>query len=309
MCPDLYSVTGNKSTNSSSGAVSSGGKCQVDETFDLRKSASYHLSFELSPRTISFCVLDTLSNKYIALYQEEIANEGLDKAGTQLLTLLQTQELLSAKYKSSSIIMVSEQFTTVPEAIFNPAKARTFLDFNIEGTERGIKGIEVLSDKMKSIDAHSVYALSGTMLTNLRSALVGVSILHHTTSLLDTLLRLYKNQNQEICFLHVQKGIFSIVVIKGNDLKLCNNFLYNSKEDLVYYTLFVFEQLKLNPESVDTVLLGEIDKSTEEYAIIYTYIRNLRFIDRNQGFNYSYVLDSLPPQYHFNLFSQYHCVS
>jgi hypothetical protein len=205
--------------------------------------------------------------------------------------------------------MVSEQFTTVPAAIFDPAKARTFLDFNIEGTQSGSKGIEVLSDKMKSIDAHSVYALPGTMLTNLRSALVGVSILHHTTSLIDTLLRLYKNQNQEICFLHVQKGIFSIVVIKGNDLKLCNNFLYNSKEDLVYYTLFVFEQLKLNPESVDTVLLGEIDKSTEEYAIIYTYIRNLRFIDRNQVFNYSYVLDSLPSQYHFNLFSQYHCVS
>ena len=103
MCPDLYSVTGNKSADSSSNAVSSVGNGQVDETFDLKKSASYHLSFELSPRTISFCVLDTLSNKYIALYQEEIANNGLDKAGTQLLTLLQTHELLSAKYKSASI--------------------------------------------------------------------------------------------------------------------------------------------------------------------------------------------------------------
>ena len=309
MCPDLYSVTGSKSDDSSSKAASSTRKSRVDETFDLKKTASYHLSIELSPRVISFCVLDTLSNKYIALYEEAIVDEGLGKATGQLLSLLQTHELLSSKYKSYSVIVVTEQFTTVPAAIFDSAKARAFLDFNIEGVESSEQAIEVLSDKMKSADAHSVYPLPGEMLVNMRSALEGVTIIHHTTCLVDTVLKIYKNQNREICFLHIQDGIFSIVVVKGNDLRYCNNFLYNSTEDLVYYTLFVFEQLKLNPETADTVLIGEIDKNSPEYAMLYTYIRNLRFIDRNQGFAYSYVMDDLPSQHHFNLFSQFHCVS
>jgi len=309
MCPDLYSVTGSKLADSSSKAASSSAKAQVDETFDLKKTASYHLAIELSPRVISFCVLDTLSNKYIAFYEEAVVEEGLSKANGQLLAILQTHELLSSKYKSYSVIVVTEQFTTVPAAIFDSAKARAFLDFNIEGIENSDQSLEVLSDKMKSVDAHSVYTLPGEMLTNLKSALEGVTIIHHTTCLVDTVLKTYKNQNREICFLHIQNGIFSIVVVKGNDLRFCNNFLYTSKEDLVYYTLFVFEQLKLNPETADTVLIGEIDKSSPEYAMLYTYIRNLRFIDRNQGFRYSYVMDELPSQYHFNLFSQFHCVS
>ncbi|MBL4577246.1 MAG: DUF3822 family protein, partial [Flavobacteriales bacterium] len=78
---------------------------------------------------------------------------------------------------------------------------------------------------------------------------------------------------------------------------------------LAYYTLFVCEQLKLNPESVEMILLGERGKDSQEYRILYSYIRNLRFINRNPGFTYSYKMDGVPGHYHFNLFSLFDCVS
>ena len=262
MCPDLHSVTSDKSANPV--ATSTTGTSYADDTFDLKKSASYHVSIELGPRSLAFCILDTLSNQYVALHQEEVVNDGMGNASSQLLSLLQTHEYLNAKFKSSSVLLASEKFTTVPNAIFDPAKAGAFLDFNIDGVDSSKRDVEILSDKMEGIDAHNIYALSREILDKIKKSLPGVSIIHHTTSLITTLMGLYKNQNQEICFLHVQKGLFTIIVIKGNDLKLCNNFIYNTKEDFAYYTLFVFEQLKINPELVDTVLLGEIDKNTED---------------------------------------------
>jgi len=308
MCPELHSVKDDKSTAPQpSNAIDK--NLLVDTTFDPKKAESYHLSTELGTHAISFCVLDTLSNKYIALYQDELDTGDLISAGERLIELVQNHQILSPKYKSASLALVGEQFTTVPEPLFDKSKVREFLDFNVETVDVTSDSIEVLTDRLQSVDAFNLYAVPRETLSNIRSVLGGLKIMHHTSSLVDTLMNLNKNQNRDTCFLHIQKGLFSIVVINGNELKFCNNFVYNSVEDLAYYTLFVFEQLNLNPESVDTSILGEFGKNSKEYEILYTYIRNLRFIERNGGYTYSYVMDQLPGHYHFNLFSQYNCVS
>jgi len=281
----------------------------VDDAFDPKRSDSYHLSIELSARNISFCILDTFSNKYLALHQESVEGNGIVGAANHLIQMLQSYELLQPSYKSASLVLVDEQFTTVPAPLYDKSREHTFLDFNIEGTEASSQDVALLVDKLQGIEAYNIYALPHEVVENLRAALGNLRILHHTTCLIDTLLALHKNQNRETCFLHIQDGLFSILVIAGNELKICNNFLYNSKEDLAYYTLFVCEQLKLNPESLEMTLLGELGKDSQEYGILYSYIRNLRFIDRNPGFSYSYKMDAVPGHYHFNLFSLFDCVS
>jgi len=312
MCPKLHSVTGKQPKSTPPARLKNSpteNKSFVDEAFDINKAKSYHISIELGARTIAACILDTLSNKYVGFYQEKQIGNSVAEAAARLLNLVQTHEILSPKYKSASISILNEQFTTVPHPIYDKAKLPTFLHFNNEGVEANDAGIEVLADKLEGIDAYNIYAMPKDTLTNLRAAFSKLSIVHHTSSLVDTLLNLTKNQNRKTCFLHVQDSLFTIVVIDGNDLKFCNNFSFNSPEDLAYYTLFVFEQLNLNPELVDAMLLGEFDRSSSEYAILYKYIRYMKFIDRNKGFKYSYVMDPIPGHYYFNLFSQYNCVS
>lgn len=312
MCPQKHSVTNGPSVKLVS--VHSKGDSPrnlglVDDAFDPKRSDSYHLSIELSVRSISFCVLDTLGNKYLALHHESVTGEGITGAVNHLIQMLQTHELLRPSYKSTSLVLVDERFTTVPAPLYDKSKKHTFLDFNIHGGGAPTHESTLFVDKLQGIEAYNVYALPNEVLGNLQAAFGNVRILHHTTCLIDTLLGLHKNQNRETCFLHIQEGLFSILFIDGNELKFCNNFLYNSKEDLAYYTLFVCEQLKLNPESVEMILLGERGKDSQEYRILYSYIRNLRFINRNPGFTYSYKMDEVPGHYHFNLFSLFDCVS
>jgi len=39
--------------------------------------------------------------------------------------------------------------------------------------------------------------------------------------------------------------------------------------------------MKLNPEAVETVLCGSITSENDLYDILYTYVRNVSFIDRS----------------------------
>lgn len=69
-----------------------------------------------------------------------------------------------------------------------------------------------------------------------------------------------------------------IVVIREEQLLLCNTFDYQTKEDFIYYILFVAEQLQLDPESVPVTFLGNITKEDPRYQITYEFVRTLNFI-------------------------------
>jgi hypothetical protein len=67
------------------------------------------------------------------------------------------------------------------------------------------------------------------------------------------------------------------------------------------------EELQLNPESIEMTLLGEIDKSSSIYEVLYKYIRNIDFIERNDFYSYSYAMDELPAHFFYNLLNVGSC--
>jgi hypothetical protein len=52
------------------------------------------------------------------------------------------------------------------------------------------------------------------------------------------------------------------VIVKDKELLFCNTFTYETKEDFIYYILFTTEQLKLDPEDLDLILLGNIHEDS-----------------------------------------------
>jgi hypothetical protein len=63
--------------------------------------------------------------------------------------------------------------------------------------------------------------------------------------------------------------------------------------------------LQLNPENIEVILLGEVEKNSEIYSIAQKYIRNLKFGERNDNADYSYQLQTLPKHLYFTLFNSY----
>ena len=88
-------------------------------------------------------------------------------------------------------------------------------------------------------------------------------------------------------------------------LKNNNSFDFNTKEDILYYTLFTFEQLKINTETVNLVLYGDIIKGESIYQLLYEYIRKIKFGSKPHHINLSSEFNSIQAYRFYALFSQH----
>ena len=66
-----------------------------------------------------------------------------------------------------------------------------------------------------------------------------------------------------------------ITVISHKKLILYNRYAFDTKEDVVYYLLFTYEQLGFDTEIVPLKLFGQIEEDDEIFLLCYTYIKDI----------------------------------
>ncbi len=80
-----------------------------DETLDINSTENYELSVQLSTSDLSFCILDTLRNKFVLLRSYEPD----DKKEFEIIGLkdiLNTDDFLSKHYKK---VLISHSFSKI----------------------------------------------------------------------------------------------------------------------------------------------------------------------------------------------------
>ena len=282
---------------------------QVQSAFDkslrIEESKNQRLSIQLSPDGFSFCIYDKQRNKLSGIQTfafEDVAN---DRALNLLLTdLLPTIPHLQAEYDKVRIAVENPKSTLLPSALFDTQHLQQYLEFNhrINATEL------VLYDRIPMPDAVNVWAFSETIYHKLLQFFPAATIQHHATALIDSLLLQYKNRNAgPLVFVNVRKRFFDIVVLNNNSLQLCNAFRFVTNEDFVYYLLFVFEQLGINPELSGVVLYGDIQSGAPLFEYLNRYFRHLQLGQRNAAQKFSYVFDTIPEHHFYNLIHLQQC--
>jgi hypothetical protein len=116
------------------------------------------------------------------------------------------------------------------------------------------------------------------------------------------------NNNTEKAYLYLIQNKVTITVFKENKLIFNNSFDYLTKEDLLYFVLFSFEQLKLSTENIEVILFGAIEKDDEYFNLLYDYIRNIKLGKRPHQFTFPIEFNSLAEHKYFGLFTQVLCV-
>jgi len=86
---------------------------------------------------------------------------------------------------------------------------------------------------------------------------------------------------------------FDLLVLKGNKLKYCIAFHFLTPEDIVYYVIFVFEQLNLNPERNKPGPSRNVDRFSPVFDLLFRYIRNIEFLSRNEGFQLQAIYSTM----------------
>jgi hypothetical protein len=273
----------------------------VDETADVKQNKQAVLHVLAGAGSLALALLDSNQNKFVALESYNLQNTfTADALALALDQVLSTHPFLKKDYAAVRFAYDSHRSTLVPEALYDPAALDSYIRFNhsLEKDET------VYSDQLRNMDTRNIFILPNVLQKTMQALYPQVKFQHSSSALLEGLARQYKNETKPKLVIHVSLTHFEIVLFEGKHLKFYNTFRHQTSEDFIYYLLFVCEQLKLNPETLDLILIGEIERNSAIYAILQKYVRNIRFGERPEVFAYAHPLNTIPKHFYANLFSQ-----
>jgi len=276
----------------------------LDEAFDTAKVSAYQLILQIGLDSLSIAVNEKQKNKFIAL--EVFAFQNLysfNEIVTVWEVLLQKSKLIFNNYKSVICIIANNSSTLVPEPLFEEGSGHKYLQFNVPLQWNDF----VQTDHLKSIDSRNVFALPSELKNKLDAAFTSIHYRHCSSVLVESVISQNKNQTGKKLYVHVQQTHFEVILIEGKKLVFYNTFHYRSAEDFIYYLLFVCEQLHLNPENIEVVIVGEVEKNSAIISLAQKYIRMVKFGERYSDAALGYQLQTLPHYFYYILFSN--CLS
>ena len=268
------------------------------DNFNIALANSYHLSIQLGISYFSYCLLNTTTFTYN--YAKIHTLLSADDTAAEITEIINNDAIIKAEFSSQSVAFVNFPSTLVPSSLYKKEEAETVLACNTE-----IMG-KVLADTILSQKAHLIYSVPKSILTIVNNFFPKAKQKSQESILIQQYSQL--NNNTEKAYLYLNQKTVTITFFKGNKLIFNNSFAYITKEDLLYFVLFSFEQLKLSTENIEVILFGSIEKDDEFFNLLYDYIRNLKLGKRPHQFTFPVEFDSLAEHKYFGLFTQVLCV-
>jgi len=272
----------------------------LDETFDKNQAHHYNLAIQYGLNGLSFCLFDTVKNKYIAFrhYPE------IDSRQEALSPILESDDLLQLKFKETRFLYDAGKNTLVPDAFFDESRAETLYKFNL-GDE---KCSSIHFNKIQDPLALNIFAYSQSILTKFRKVFPKIEIYHRTTPFIENLMEESARWPRSNAFVYIHKGILDIGVAHLRKLEFFNSFNYQNNADIAYYILNVLEQFNLSATLTEVYISVDLEKHEELFNYLQSYLQHIKFIKPSEKFTYSYIFDEFQLTRFANLFNLALCV-
>lgn len=248
----------------------------------VKDSFRKHLSIQFNLGGFSFCISDVVSyeiQNFTSYSFDEVCNSP-EELLKEIEAVVKDNSFFKQDFETVTVIHQNTLSTLVPDALFNPEELNTYLDYNIKTLTTDF----IAFDSLSQIEAKNVYVPYVNINNFFFQKFGEFTYKHHATVLIDKLLLKTKNSTDKQFYVNVSKQQIDIVVIERSKLLFSNSFIYNTKEDFIYYILFTAEQLELNPEKLLLYFCGDINTNDEIYLITYQYIRNVDFVTSSTHF-------------------------
>lgn len=271
----------------------------IQESINLNSNNTdnYIMTIQYSLDGLSFVVFDTVENKFIALkhYHTTEKNVSLE---TLLLELQEKESLNFNEFKTVNILIDNNNNTLVPKDYFQEESKEDYLSL------LNIKHSNVLTDDIAEHNIVNVYSYDD----NLNLSVNNIKIYHSSSILIKKLLKEFSGRSPETrAFVNVKNNSYELIIINNDKLVFHNYFNFNTKEDFLYFILFTFDQLNIDNESIPLYFIGFIEEKSPVVELCSRYIRNIRFSNRDNDFNYINELNSVPYYYYYTLYSFISC--
>lgn len=271
----------------------------IQESINLnsKKTDNYIMTIQHSLDGLSFVIFDNAENKFIALKHYHISEKNISLE-TLLIELQEKESWKLEDFKNVNILIDNNNNTFVPKEYFQEEMKENYLSLlNIEHSN-------VLTDDIKGSDIVNVYSSQDKFTLSKEN----VKTYHSSSILIKKLIKEFSSRNPETrAFVNVKNNSYELIILNNDKLIFHNYFSFNTKEDFLYFLLFTFDQHNIDNESIPLYFLGFIEEKSSIVDLCSRYIRNIRFFNRDNDFNYINELNSVPYYYYYTLYSFTSC--
>ncbi len=276
-----------------------------DPAFNKESHTECLLAIDIAWDHLAIAVYDQSRSLWVAFESWPIGK--LYLPGHLLEKLIQVKEqsqLLANTYAQTLVLWGGHTYTLVPGALYDIEHSDQYLSF----VRTVHAGESIQQDALKNLDAYNIYSIPHILKEGISQLFPKARTQHAISSFAEKLLIRYKsNAGSPTIVVNLSALSFDLVVLKDGHLLFCNSFEYSTAEDVLYYILFAFEQLKITPTESHVLVCGEIMKPSTIDDLMNKYIGRVQFIPRNPNWTYSYVFDELPGHRFYNLLNILPC--
>ncbi len=277
----------------------------VDETFDISQAGSYHLSIQTEPGGLSYCVFNTVINKYIVLRYYPFSAPNNDIVVDECKKIFDTDNLLGLSYKSCSHLWVSPRCTLVPEYLFDPAYAATYLNFN-----HGWKaGEQVLHNYILPARLYNVFSYPRSLLALLQRYHPSIKLFHQASLFLRSVVTKPFSTDKPRVVVYCYSDYMDIAIVQAKKILFYNTFQLIDTEDAVYYLAGVLNLFEMKLSSTKLYYTGSFKEALSRLETVRIYVERVVEFEPLDTVTYSHYLTEQIRARFIHLFNLYECVS
>lgn len=274
-----------------------------DPDFNIEQSAHAQLVIDLSWDRMAWAVFDNQRSMWVLLGVQQsgklqLPGQLLDK----IREIVETHETLKYSFENTHILWGGLNYTLLPQAMVKEGNNAEYLQF----TSTMHAGDKVLSDHITSLDARNIYSIPSILHAGMEQLWPGHHLQHSMSCLVSHLLKNEQDKNNSTkAYIQISTQSFDLIIINKGELQYCNTYEHRTSEDLIYYIMFTFEQLKIEIDQCSVAILGELSSDDIIFQYMEKYISQLTFMQANPACNASAVLQDIPAHRFYNLLNRF----
>jgi hypothetical protein len=277
-----------------------------DDKFNVDHIDQYNLALQVNDDLFRVCITDTKTNRCLLLEDYQFTSiKSVKDLIQQLDFIYDDHHTLQAGYwKSIKLSIKNKNFSLVPDSLFDKTYLKEYLNINCS-----VNGKEVYYHKQKTTDTVNIYAADKELIEWFKAKYPhkAIRIFHNTSSFIEGLMIDKAVQEERSVFIVSEKNLITVLVKKNKRLEFCNSFSYVTPEDFIYFVMFVYDQLKLNPETTPVTIWGEVTPDSAIYSKLYKYIRYIHFGNKPSSLSFGYQFDEVFDHKFYDLYTMHFC--
>lgn len=268
-----------------------------DRIFNEAFSEKYYLSIRINPDGLFYSVYDPSESKYIGFESVILAG------AAEIYNYITEHSLLKRKFQHKACIFPVSKYTLLPKHLIINGKEEDYFNFAHHKNQDEVIG----SHNLMSDDITMIFALDIKWSHLINDHFEEAMKYPSPAAFIDTLIPKYRTARTSGLFIDIHEDHFDLLIMENGKLRYCNNFNYKSPEDLVYYTIFVIDQLGVDIEKTELKLSGSVNEKSAIFRLLRKYIRSVELINFEDEVRLSYALSDIPLYSYPELFNSRLC--